>query len=155
MFGSKDCLCVIYKRVQTYPSLQISTDGKLMEIRGQLLNCTSCLFDRCRYYCRSILQSFLQLKQLDLRKFIGQGYDGAATFSGKITGVHKRIQTFCAHAIYIQCSCHRLHLTSIQAAASVKEIKIFFGIMTSVWKLFYYSTQNAYEFFCKLDVESL
>ena len=37
------------------------------------------------------LQSFLQQKQLDLRKLIGQGYDGLATFSGKISGVHKRI----------------------------------------------------------------
>ena len=30
------------------------------------------------------LQSFLQQKQLDLRKLTGQGYDGAATFAGKI-----------------------------------------------------------------------
>ena len=34
------------------------------------------------------LQS-LQQKQLDLRKLIGQGYDSAATFAGKISGVHK------------------------------------------------------------------
>ena len=47
------------------------------------------------------LQSFLQQKQLDLRKLIGQGYDGAATFAGKISGVHKRIQTSSAHVIYI------------------------------------------------------
>ena len=89
------------------------------------------------------LQSFLQQKQLDLRKLIGQGYDGAATFAGKISGVHKRIQTSSAHAIYIHCSCHRLQLTSIQEAASVKEIRMFFGTMTSVWKLFYYSPHKA------------
>ena len=34
------------------------------------------------------LQS-LQQKQLDLRKFIGKGNDGAATFAGKISGIHK------------------------------------------------------------------
>ena len=34
------------------------------------------------------LESFLQQKQLDPRKLIGQGYDGAATFAGKISGVH-------------------------------------------------------------------
>ena len=33
--------------------------------------------------------------------------------------------------------------TSIQAAASVKEIRMFFGTMTSVWKLFYYSSHKA------------
>ena len=82
------------------------------------------------------LQS-LQQKQLDLRKLIGQGYDGAATFAGKISGVHKRIQTSSVHAIYIHCSCHRLQLTLIQVAVSVEEIRLqFFGTMTSVWKLF-------------------
>ena len=34
------------------------------------------------------------------------------------------------------CSCHRLQLASIQAAASVKEIRMFFGTMASVWKCF-------------------
>ena len=67
----------------------------------------------------------LQQKPLDLRKFISQGYDAAAIFAGKISGVHKRIQTSSAHAIYIHCSCHRLRLTLIQAAASVKEIWMF------------------------------
>ena len=81
------------------------------------------------------LQSFLQQKQLDLRKLIGQEYDSAATFAGKISGVHKQIQTSSAHAIYIHCSCHRLQLASI--AASVKEIRmLFFLTMTSIWKLF-------------------
>ena len=90
------------------------------------------------------LQS-LQQKQLDLRKLIGLGYDGAATFAGKVSGVYKRIQTSSAHAIYIHCSCHRLQLASNQAAASAKEIRIFFNFltMTSIWKLFYYSPKKA------------
>ena len=73
------------------------------------------------------LQSFLQQKQFDLRKLIGQGSDDAAT--GKISGDHKRIQTSSAHAIFIHCSCHRLQLASIQEAVSVKEVRMF-------WKLF-------------------
>ena len=89
------------------------------------------------------LQSSLQQKQLDLRKLIAQGYDGAATFAGKISGIHKRIQTASAHEIYIHCSCHRLQLASIHEDASVKEIRMFFGTMTNVWKLFYYSPQKA------------
>ena len=44
---------------------------------------------------------------------------------------------------FISEFCHRLQLASFQEAASVKEIKMFFGTMTSVWKLFYYSPQNA------------
>ena len=35
------------------------------------------------------LRSFLQQKQLELRRLIGQGYDCAAAFAGKISGVHK------------------------------------------------------------------
>ena len=58
---------------------------------------------------------------------MGQGYGGAATFAGKISGVHKRIQTSSAHAIYIHCSCHKLWLASIQAAASVKETRMFWN----------------------------
>ena len=72
------------------------------------------------------LQSFLKQKQPDARKLIGQGYDGAATFAGKISGVHKRIQTSSAPATYIHSSCHMLQLTLIQEAASVKEIKEVF-----------------------------
>ena len=34
------------------------------------------------------LQSFSQQKQHDLRKLVGQGCNGAATFAGKISGVH-------------------------------------------------------------------
>ena len=67
----------------------------------------------------------LQQKPLDLRKLIGQGYDGAATFAGKVSGVHNQIQT-TTHAIYIHCFCHRLQLASIQEAASVKETRIIF-----------------------------
>ena len=78
------------------------------------------------YYCKKHSHcSGHKLSKDDLRKMIGQGYDGAAIFAGKISGVHKGIQTPSAHAIYIYCSCHRLQLTSILTAASVKEIRMF------------------------------
>ena len=80
------------------------------------------------------LQSFLQQKQLDPRKLIGQGYDGAATFPGKIV---KFISEF-RNEIYLHCSCHRLQLASIQAATSVKEI----GGFLEPSKLFYYSPKK-------------
>ena len=77
----------------------------------------------------------------DLRKLIGQGYDGAATFSGKISGVHKRIQTSSAHA-------YPLFLSQVSACFNSGSCisegdKDVFGTMTSVWKLFYYSPQKA------------
>ena len=72
------------------------------------------------------LRSSIQQKQLDLRKLIGHVYDGAVTFAGKISWVHKQILTSSAHAINVHCSCHRLQLASVQEAASVKEIRMFF-----------------------------
>ena len=47
------------------------------------------------------------------------------------------------HALYIHCACHRLQLASMQAASSVPEVKKLFGMMTNLWKLFYYSPKNA------------
>ncbi len=87
--------------------------------------------------------SFLESKNLNYHKLVGQGYDGAATFAGERNGVQKRIGTHAAHSIYIHCACHRLQLASIQAAHSITEIKKMFGTMGNIWKLFFYSPKKA------------
>ena len=51
-------------------------------------------------------------------------------------------QTSSSHAIYIHFSCHRLQFTSIQAAASVKEIRMFLEPLPA-FEVFYYSAQKA------------
>ena len=89
------------------------------------------------------LTDFIETTGLDFEKLVGQGYDGAATFSETKTEVGKRIRTRAAHALYVHCSCHRLQLASVQAAASNPEIKKVFGMMTNLWKLFYYSPRKA------------
>ena len=61
----------------------------------------------------------------------------------KHTGVQKRMQTLSGHALYIHCSRHCLQLASIQAAKGIPQIKKFFGMLLSLWKLFYYSPQKA------------
>lgn len=88
------------------------------------------------------LESFIASRHLDYRKLVGQGYDGAAVFSGSRSGVHVRMRTHSAHAMYIHCACHRLQLASVQAAESVPEIKKIFGMMGNIWKLFYYSPKK-------------
>lgn len=80
---------------------------------------------------------------MEYHKLIGQGYDGAATFSGAHNGVHKRMQVHACHALYLHCACHRLQLASMQAAEGVKEIKGLFGMMANIWKLFYNSPKKA------------
>ena len=88
------------------------------------------------------LESFLTTNSLDYRKLVGQGYDGAAVFSGVNTGVLARMRVHSAHAIYIHCACHRLQLASIQAADSVSELKKVFGLMGNLWKFFYNSPKK-------------
>ena len=87
--------------------------------------------------------SYMSEKNLEYRKLVGQGYDGAAAFSGHRSGVQKRMRVHAGHALYIHCSCHRLQLASIQAAESVTPIKKMFGTMESLWKMFYYSPKKA------------
>ena len=91
----------------------------------------------------SAITSYMESQGLKIKRLIGQGYDGAAPFSSKNIGVQRRMRTLSGHALYIHCSCHRLQLASIQAADSVPQIKKFFGILLSLWKLFYYSPQKA------------
>ncbi len=89
------------------------------------------------------LNSFILEKQLDYRKLVGQAYDGAAVFSGSKTGVQTRMGINSAHALYFHCACHRLQLASIQVAEITCEIKQIFGMMSNLWKLFYYSPKKA------------
>ena len=88
------------------------------------------------------IAAYISEKNLDYQKVVGQGYDGASTFSGSKSGVQRRIRVHAAHALYIHCSCHRLQLASIQAAESVDTIKMF-GTMESLWNIFYYSPKKA------------
>ena len=89
------------------------------------------------------ITSFMNNKDLEYSRLVGQGYDGAATFSGVRTGVQRRIRVKAAHALYIHCSCHRLQLASVQAAKSVGVLMRMFGTMTNLWKLFHYSPKKA------------
>ena len=84
------------------------------------------------------LTSYIEEKGFDYRKLVGQAYHGATTFAGVHTGVQKRIRTHSGHALYIHCACHKLQLASKQAAERIPEMKRMFGMMTNLWKLFYY-----------------
>ena len=87
--------------------------------------------------------SFLESKNLDYSKLVGQGYDGVAIFAGEHSGIQERMQTRAAPSMYIHCACHRLQLTSVQASNSVPEVNKMFGTMGNVWKLFLYSPKKA------------
>ena len=91
----------------------------------------------------TISDALFSFMESNNKKMIGQGYDGAATFSGCNSGVQRRMHVHGPHAIYIHCSCHRLQLACINAADSIVEIRKVFTLMGNLWKFFYYSPKRA------------
>ena len=47
---------------------------------------------------------------LDLNRMRGQGYDGAASMSGKFNGAQAKISAMYPLAVYVHCACHCLNL---------------------------------------------
>ena len=47
---------------------------------------------------------------VDFQKLAGQGYDGASTMVGRLSGVQKRIRDKYPHAIFMHCASHCLNL---------------------------------------------
>ena len=87
--------------------------------------------------------TYINDKQLEYTKLVGQGYNGASAFFGVHSGVQKRMRVHATHALYIHCSCHRLQLASMQVVESIPAVKKMFGTMGNLWKFFYYSPKKA------------
>ena len=47
---------------------------------------------------------------VDLQKLVGQGYNGASTVAGHVSGVQKRIREKYPRAIFVHCAAHCLNL---------------------------------------------
>ena len=48
----------------------------------------------------------LKSKNIQLSNLIGMGFDGAATFSGKKSGIQARMKKHSPHALFVHCHCH-------------------------------------------------
>ena len=64
----------------------------------------------------SALVEYCREKNIQLGRFIGMGFDGAATFSGDKTGIQRGLKELSPHASFVYCRCHVLQLASGQAA---------------------------------------
>ena len=69
----------------------------------------------------SNLVDCLKLKNLQVKKIVGMGFDGANTFSGNRTGVQARVKKLAPHALFVHCHCHILQLACVQAANKLQE----------------------------------
>ena len=91
----------------------------------------------------SAIVSCLREKNIQLSKLVGMGFDGAATFSGKRSGVQMRLKTNAPHSLFVHCHCHLLQLACVQAANNTSGIKHAYTTTTSLWKFFHYSPKRA------------
>ena len=78
------------------------------------------------------LKAFLADIDIDAGKLRGQGYDGAATFSGTKNGVQMRIRTLAPRALFVQYRRHVLQLCCISAARCLPNLKKVFATLMSV-----------------------
>ena len=86
------------------------------------------------------------------------GFDGAATFAGKKSGVQARLKKHAPHSVFVHCHCHKLQLACVQSANSTEGIKHVYTTLTTLWNFFHYSPkrcQNLKEIQKVLDIPQL
>ena len=79
-------------------------------------------------------------KNLQVGNIVEMGFDGAATLSGKETGVQARLKKDAPHAVFVHC--HLLLLACVQAANSMTGIKHVYTTLTTPWKYCHYSPRR-------------
>lgn len=85
----------------------------------------------------------LQLWNLDLQKWRGKGFDGAATMSGHVSGVQARITSMFPKAKYFtHCASHCLNLVIVASCTNVPEIRNFMNTFKELTLFFSYSAKR-------------
>ena len=88
----------------------------------------------------SALVECLKSKIIQLSNLFGMGFDGAATFSGKKSGIQARMKKHSPHALFVHCHCHQLQLACVQAANGTTGIEHVCD--TNHIVVFYYSPKR-------------
>lgn len=83
---------------------------------------------------RVILQTTARLG-LNMDLLVGQGYDGASTFSGCRNGVAVQIKSKFPKACYVHCASHKLNL-AINRAMDVQMVKNALSVVHEITKFF-------------------
>ncbi|XP_044751693.1 52 kDa repressor of the inhibitor of the protein kinase-like [Coccinella septempunctata] len=89
---------------------------------------------------KTVLETLSNLG-LDLNKLRGQGYDGAATMSGKFRGVQAAIREKLPLALYTHCSSHTLNLC-LSDASGISSIRNCMGVIKEICAFFHASAKN-------------
>ena len=83
-----------------------------------------------------LITNSIQQKGLDIKNCRGQGYDGAASMSGKYSRLHKKIQDVAPHVYYVHCALHNLNLVLKDAMEAVTETCQFYDTIEWVYSFF-------------------
>ena len=85
----------------------------------------------------------LKKRELDYSKLISLSFDGAANFSGNISGVRKRLSEKARRDIpYIHCRAHLLSLALTSARNKFPTIKRTLQVIKDIYKLFHKSAKR-------------
>ena len=99
------------------------------EVEEHLLGMINCSNDQSADALSKILLQTLKehdiSPKLSRQKLIGQSYDGAATMSGELNGVQKKMQDRFPSAYYSHCVAHRLALCASQSSSSIPKVPSF------------------------------
>ncbi len=62
----------------------------------------------------------------------GQGYDGASTMSGKVSGVQKRVKELYPRAMYTHCRSHALNLVGVHGCSDLPLVRNTMSIVEKI-----------------------
>ncbi len=62
----------------------------------------------------------------------GQGYDGASTMSGKVSGVQKRVKELYPRAMYTHCRSHALNLVVVHGCSDLPLVRNTMSIVEKI-----------------------
>ena len=100
----------------------------------------------------SVLLDWLKKKDLQCNKLVGMGFDGAATFAGRKSGVQAYLKRHAPHSVFVHCHCHKLQLACVQSANRTEGIKHMYTTLTTLWNFFSLFTKEMSE--SERDTES-
>ncbi|XP_060874016.1 zinc finger MYM-type protein 1-like [Metopolophium dirhodum] len=84
----------------------------------------------------------LQKYGIDTKYLRGQGYDGAASMSGKLNGVQAHIKKIHPLAMYVHCSAHSLNL-AVSKSCSAAELRDCLSTLGKVRDFFIYPKRKS------------
>lgn len=98
---------------------------RFMGFRAASSLCATSLF--------TYIKEILAVSNVDIKKCVGQTYDGASVMSGKFNGVQALFRKEVPQAIYVHCYNHRLNLVIADTCKNVPGVRMFFDLIESLY----------------------